>query len=211
MDKVALEILEKVNSFYSSSFSQLLTVTLGLVAFVGIFVPVLTTYYQNRNIKIEKDNLEAYIDNKIESVKLELLSEVRNELLSNLSDFEEKQKSEIEKVLAGVFHVQANHQISKGSYKNATNSILQSIDCCIAGKDELNLQRGLKLLINNCLPNITLEEEPNLGILEERISTLKIDMQPLNENGRYTDILNEIEKTHKSLQKKLSNQSVETA
>ncbi|WP_462172221.1 hypothetical protein [Pseudoalteromonas xiamenensis] len=206
MDKTALEILEKVNSFYSASFSQLLTITLGLVAFIGVFVPVLTTYYQNRNIKIEKENLEEFINNKLESIKLEVTKEIRDELLNDLSEFEDKQKSQIEKVIAGVFYVQANAQLNKGFYKNAADSLFSAIVSSIKGKDELNLLRAFKLLIDRAIPNITQKEEPDFVALEERIESIEKELAPLNANGRYSDTIRDLIKAKNVLIKKLTDQ-----
>jgi len=210
MDKFALEVLNKVDSFYASSFSHLITITLGLVAFLGVFVPVLTTYYQNRNTKLEKENLEVFIENKLSTIRQEVAFEIRDELLKNFESFEEKQKEELERVVGGICYVQANHQISQSEFKGAANSILGSISSCIKAKDECNLQRGLNMLANICLPNISSADDSDLEVLEEKIHKLRSDIKSLNSNGRYTDSINEIEKYHKALIKRLSESLTET-
>ncbi len=35
-----LQVLEKVNSFYTNSFSQLITITIAILAFSGIILPI---------------------------------------------------------------------------------------------------------------------------------------------------------------------------
>jgi hypothetical protein len=197
MDKIAFEILDKVDSFYSSAFSQLLIITFGIVAFVGVFVPVLVTYYQSRNIKIEKQNLEDHINNKIASIKAEITSELITELHKKLREFKKEQTEKTEFVVGGVLYVQAGLHINELRYNYATNSIISAIESCITAGDELNLSRAFNVLIDQCLPNIRIEEEPDLENLAKRIEIVNTSISKLNSSGRYTDLLNRLTKAHK--------------
>ena len=42
----SLKILESVNAFYSQSFGQLINITVAVLAFAGIVLPILITLYQ---------------------------------------------------------------------------------------------------------------------------------------------------------------------
>ncbi|WNF48117.1 hypothetical protein RHP75_06730 [Pseudomonas sp. SG20056] len=204
MDNIALEILAKVDAFYSSAFSQLLAITLGIIAFAGVFVPILTTYYQNRNIKIEKQNLEDYIANKVNNLKEELTLNLNYELQEKLAEFEKKQEAKTDKIIAGLLHVQASLQLSNSHFKHATSSIISSIERCISAGDELNLSRGFSILIEQCLPEIKPEEEINLENLAIKIEGIHNKMSKLNSGGRYSDVLSELKRAHKKTIVRLS-------
>lgn len=203
MDNVALEIIERVDSFYSASFSQLITLTLGIIAFAGVFVPILTTYYQNRKINIEKKNLEDQIKAHIEQLKEKIAEETKREMLQELARFEAKLEKASAGAIAGVLHVQANLHLGKSQYNSATNSILSGIENCILAEDELNLCRGIKMLIERCLPKLDKKEDPNLENLEVRISRLCDLISGLNANGRYTDMLADLQAAHKKTASRL--------
>lgn len=57
----SLKILEAVNSFYSQSFGQLMNITVAVLAFSGIVLPILITLYQKRLFKLE----HLAIENKL--------------------------------------------------------------------------------------------------------------------------------------------------
>lgn len=205
MDKFALEILDKVNGFYSSAFSQLVTITLGLIAFIGVFVPILTTYYQSRTMRIERETLEEYFLNRIKNIRNEIEVELEQKILSSLGEFEKDQERKFERVIAGVFHVQANFQIDRKSYKNATKSAISAIESCIKSKDELNLQSGIKLLLERCLPNLSAEQDIYVNELDTALTRVIKEVNSINENGRYQATLHNLEKVRRETITRLSN------
>lgn len=72
-----LVIVEKINSFYSSAFSQLITITVAMLAFVGIIVPILYYLYQQRLFKIEVSSIEAKMEDKLDEIKNELKNHLK--------------------------------------------------------------------------------------------------------------------------------------
>ena len=149
------------------------------------------------NIKIEKQNLEDHISNKINSLKSELITDLSNELQKKLEEFEKSQETKADRIVAGVLHVQASLQLSNSQFKNATSSIISSIERCISAGDELNLSRGFNILIEQCLPKIQPAEEPNLENLATKIEGINKSISRLNSNGRYSDVLSNLSKAHK--------------
>lgn len=75
MDETLI-VLEKLNQFYSSSFSQLVNMTIGLLAFVGVIIPVLIGLYQNKQFKQE----QSHILKALEESKLELIRHIESEV-----------------------------------------------------------------------------------------------------------------------------------
>lgn len=54
----SLDLLSKLDAFYSSSFSTLVTATLGIVAIIGVLLPIGITWYQNRTFRKIVDGLK---------------------------------------------------------------------------------------------------------------------------------------------------------
>jgi hypothetical protein len=77
-----IEIVDKVNSFYSGAFTQLITLTVAVLAFSGIILPVLIQLIQSRTFRSEQKNLESQISKQLSAVKTELLDEVEKKFES---------------------------------------------------------------------------------------------------------------------------------
>jgi hypothetical protein len=56
-----LQIIDKVNSFYSNSFSQLMTLTIAFLGFAGILLPIVLQLIQSRSFRLEERSLQGFI------------------------------------------------------------------------------------------------------------------------------------------------------
>lgn len=204
MDKFSIELLEKVNGFYATSFSQLMTITLGLVAFVGVLIPILFTFYHNRKVKLESELLQKHIEQKVLDAQAELMKHITQEVCSKFDSANSENDKRLHVLSAGLFHLQANFQIKNKSFKNATDSSFSAIFSCIEAHDELNLKRGLEVLMKRCLPFLTPEHAVNLKELDFNLSELIAALKGINENGRYTDTIFELSVAKHELLHKLS-------
>jgi len=211
-----LEILEKVNAFYSTSFEQLLVVVFGAIGLVGVIIPLLITYYQSRQFNIEKKSLENYID----SMKLDLMTSVKEEVTTELekekkllnraleenkeelSKSLESNKAELKKQIniakGGAFLIQANNQHDKNNFEDAIESSLDAIDNFIEAKDENNLQRVLRSLTETLLPKVNKNILISYPDSEERIKYICKNLSELNDNGRYIDSVKDLKLTLKN-------------
>lgn len=195
-----LEILEKVDAFYSSSFEALVTLTFSILAFAGILIPILIAYIQNRQLKIENTLLSKKLEEEVSK------HNAKNEALIKKSIQEEKAQieKEIESIKvelnkriagseAGLFHIQANHELD--SYpENAILSFCSSATRYMDSEDELNLQRVLNCIIKDCLPKINTDHlEDSQDILTD-LDNLLEKLSKNNPNGRYSDIISDIKR-----------------
>jgi len=64
-----LQILEKLNSLYSGAITQLISYTIGVLAFVGIVIPALMGILQSRQLKRDHAALTTYIENQISAAE----------------------------------------------------------------------------------------------------------------------------------------------
>ncbi|MFA0662455.1 hypothetical protein AB4619_25535 [Vibrio splendidus] len=209
MEKFSLELLEKVNSFYSDSFNQLITLTICLIAFIGVFVPLLFGYYQNRKSKLDIEALELKIVQTVADAQVELLEHIKHEIDASLKTLSDDNDIKIKSLYASIYHVQANTLINSGRYKDGGNSLITAIQSAIEAKDELNLGRQLNSLTNSVLPNLTLEEQPNIEAMENIVDKIEAHITDLNENGRYADAIRDLRIATKTAKQRLEKESKE--
>ncbi len=181
-----------------------MTITLGLVAFVGVLVPILFTFYHNRKVKLESELLQKHIEQKVSEAQAELMKYITQEVCSKFDSSCSESDKRLHVLSAGLFHLQANFQIKNKSFKNATDSSFSAIFSCIEAHDELNLKRGLEVLMKRCLPFLTPEHAVNLKELDFNLSELISALKGINENGRYTDTIFELSALKYELLHKLS-------
>ena len=202
-----LEILEKVNAFYSASFDQLLIIVFGAIGLVGVLMPLLITYYQSRQFNIEKKSLENYID----SMKSELISSVKKEVTCELEkekkllnkaiqdNKEELNKSlesnknilnkQIKMAKGGAFLIQANNLKDKKDFEGAVESCLFAIGDFIEAGDELNLQRAINITTDDIFPRLSKGILKRIPEMDEIIENTCKKLLELKGNGRYDDTI----------------------
>ncbi len=204
---VVTTIINNVNSLYSTAIGQLTSYTLGIVALVGVLIPVLVTVIQVRSLKAEKENLEAHISDEVDKAKLnikeEMLQEMKREIESVesklISSLEEK-LSEIEKKLAcaeaATSHLQGNDLTSRKLFALAAMDFCDATHQYLKGGDELNGQRTLRMLIEDCLPEM-FNTDFDDNIIDEKIDALIELLMENNSNNRYLDKIDTLKKARK--------------
>lgn len=194
-----LEILNTVNTFYSQSFNQLITITVAVLAFVGVILPILISVYQKRLFAIEHREIEQKLIVKIEAEfdkKVELLIEKhKEEMLAQEDVFDELKKDvtrKFNKLEGALLHVQAVN--TKGlAIVSAYRDFMDSAISYIEAENNLNLRRVLTQVIGECLPRITksdLEYDSELGKLHAKLIK---KLKSHNTNGHYTDLIDDLE------------------
>ncbi|MCX6834186.1 MAG: hypothetical protein NTW07_03470 [candidate division Zixibacteria bacterium] len=193
----SIQILERVHSFYSDSFSQLMLWTMALLAFAGILMPLWIQYVQNKASKLEKEVLESLMRTK--------MGEMRSELTNLLSTrFAEEEKRVVDlldsKVAEGIASVkrgvagakgglcnlQGRQHVTAGLYNLAIKDCMSAIEFYLDAQDELNLQVSLENLAINCLPKVSKTDMDREPEIESAVNSVIDLLKSHNENGRYT-------------------------
>ena len=215
-----IDIIQKVDAFYNSSWIHLMYIVVIMFGMVGIVVPLFIQWIQTKTLKKEKEEIKATLASEINiklkdqidlesnnqkeiiqshfkehETKIEQLTEMlKNELKSNIEktrlDFEKK----INDVFGGVFHVQGNMLIAREMYKDATDSfIIAGIYYCQCETEE-NLVRTIASLKNSCIPRLNkklIEDDP---LFQKQFDKLIKKINDINRGGRYTDDINQLKK-----------------
>ncbi|WP_417439756.1 hypothetical protein [Idiomarina abyssalis] len=189
-----LKILESVNQFYSQSFNQLVVITVAVLAFAGVVMPVLISLYQKRLFRLEHEEIQSHLKGELDSELAKAVDAVRKEYekkeaqyLLEIESLDEKLEKEIAGSIGGNLHVQGNMNLKDGQYLGAFSSFTRAAINHLKADKEANLRRALRLVSNNCLPKLNKTRlERDEGIIESYEELLE-QLSESNVNDRYKD------------------------
>jgi hypothetical protein len=198
-----LQIIDKINGFYSTSFSQLITITIAILGFSGIVLPIIIQFMQNRTFRIEQKFLQVQIDQEIKLATAELKTEISNlftkeketiqaQLKAELSLLKTSMENKFNVAQAGTFFIQAVNKNEKKQFAVAARDYAFAAEMFLKGLDDLNGQRAIKGLIEVALPKIdssSFDSEPQLGSSIEDLLKL---LGERNDNNRFQDTITSI-------------------
>jgi len=210
MDNVTLQILERLNALYTNAFSQLITYTIGLVALVGLLIPLVVTLIQNRAFRREGEAVTKGLQDEAKKIREELKLSLREELLKESGEIEKRftdiltQKDvaltkKIANADAGVFHVQATLNAERKLYFSAAVDYANAASHYLIGEDERNLRRVLAQ-VGRMLHLTNITDLKNDDEIEPTVKSLIKSLGANNINGRYADSIHDIEKAFKEAQ-----------
>ena len=205
----SLKILESVNTFYSQSFGQLINITVAVLAFAGIVLPILITLYQKRLFKLEHQAIQNSLAMEMEKRLEEGIKEIKAEYEQKETEFEDRISTMKESLMkdldatkGGVSHVQGNNELKQELFLMAFDSFVSASFSYTKSEDNLNLRRVLGIIDEQCLPKftkITIEEHDesfkNFEELQEKI-------REYDSNGTFADLIRKLNKTYNIAKKR---------
>ena len=163
-------ILERINALYAASFSQLITYTVGVVAFVGLLVPLMVTLFQRRQAAEDKAHFQRQINEELGVAKQELVKLVehaRQAIESQISIDLAKSALEAKATLlrqenysrAGLAHVQGTLFSTINHHAIALIHFARSVPFSVSAQEEENMRSALRM-INTCASKIIIPDIP---------------------------------------------------
>ena len=199
-----LLILEKVNQFYTQSFNQLVIITVAVLAFAGVIMPLLTSLYQKRLFKLEHDDIKKQVKNELMeefAIQVENIKKIYEEKDLSYQKKLEEIDSKIDKKIAGVsavtMHIQANISMRNNSYNSGFKDLISAAIGYIKSENEVNLRRVINLLINKCLPKLTKATVVSDDEATEKYEEFIISLLEVNQNDRYKDDIKNLKRQYK--------------
>lgn len=201
-------ILNNINSLYGN----LIAYTVGLILFVGAFVPAVISFFQRRQFSREYEEVSKKLSADVKAVVAEAEVTLKAVLQEDLARRVEELRKENEKAreqleqrlsiaLAGTFHNQANQEKDKlpalcvGSCKDALPLYLD-------GQDERNA-RSILAILNGAIGRLnkdTLADRPDV---EEEVKTIIDILKKHNVHGRYEHDIHAINEEMKLARKRV--------
>lgn len=199
----AVELLNKVTSFYELAWSHLLWFIGVAGAIIGIIVPIAIQVYQRRAFKLEESRIESRITERFLNEKSEMLSSVnerleeaiKNELAklqTKVDGIESNLTKKVNKTRGAVYHIQGNYLKSQGVESVAISSYISAAKMLYDADDEMNLQKALTC-IESCLQKLSNDKIEKYPEIEEETTNLIATLSEKNPNGRYSNYIRNLE------------------
>lgn len=147
----SIDLIEKVDNFYNNAWSKLVLFGSVLFVIVGVFIPLVIQWYQNRTLKLSEETLKNHL-------KKELKNELLVEIEKQFSENEKKLKTLNASANAKILFSQAKFSVEKNSYKGALGEVVTASISSLECNDFRTLQELLDFLLNSCLPYLSIEE-----------------------------------------------------
>ncbi|MDX6917583.1 hypothetical protein R9X49_20955 [Pectobacterium carotovorum] len=192
----ALEILEKVDSFYSKSFNSLLALIISIIGIAGIFIPLGISYYQAKLLRKQTIDLQERISNevseKLSDLKKSLYADNEKRMLSldgdlkkNIERIEKEYKIEIKSLrsesLARINHLSAATCLLNEVYGTSSSYYFDAALNYMDYSDHGNLRRVIFSLKDNDIfakippQNKTPELDKKYNDFINRLSSFNVD------------------------------------
>jgi hypothetical protein len=194
MDPVtSLDVLQKVDAFYSNAFTHLLVFISILGAFVGLVVPILWYFLQKRELRLQEAQLKTHMQAFIEDAKREIITNIEDRFEAGKKEFgelEERLQHNIDKyggrAMGSVLHLQGNSDMQRQMYVAAVVSYLEATYHYIKAEDMSNLIRVLGTLADTVFPKLT-KEDLDKELIQERFEPFLRTLGKLNDKGVFSD------------------------
>lgn len=196
----ALEILEKVDSFYSKSFYNLLLLVIAMIGLVGGLIPLGISYYQSKSFKFQmaksQEDIEHNFSQKLEELKGKLASENEEKMVElerkielMLKDIEKNTKNDVAKVkhqsLGLIFHTLAATCSYGESYRSASGHLLTAGSYYIDCGDGSNLRNVINELTKHTLAKTP--KDKDISILKGRYNKFINKMENYDKKNEYSN------------------------
>jgi hemerythrin-like domain-containing protein len=192
-----IELLNTVNKFYDQAFGRLLIITFGIVAFIGVVIPLAVGWLQSRSLRAEKNSLLNELKAELLSERSEAERKVTEEIKSQMDLFKKSYEERFVKIMdtikessasstARAHHLQGNANIEEASEAFGISDFCHAASNFFASGEEDNARRGIQLITQTCLPKLDsiLYKENNV---EECCNKLIEIIIKHNGNSRYAD------------------------
>jgi hypothetical protein len=199
-----LKILESVNQFYSQSFSQLIVITVSVLAFAGIIMPIFISMYQKKIFNLDHKLIESNLNSKINKLIKVKSEELNNEIESlhklyddKIDKLEESFNKKMHANMGSILHVQGFSYKSEKAYGNALDSFIKAAVHYIKSDNESNLRRVIDH-INLCLAQLNSKDFDIFDNIPNDFDNLIEDLNKYNENDRYRDDIQSMKRNMKA-------------
>jgi hypothetical protein len=188
-----IELINKVDSFYNSAWDKLIVSGSLALAVIGLLVPYLIQWYQKKNLKISEELLKRDIENQSLKLKSELLDDINKTLEEKIQEFETKLEKMQASTYARAHHLQANLQTDNGDFLGAYADYYYSAQEYLLCEDFVNLNIVLKIILNDCLPELSVEEINDVKISDGYdLEFLLENVKAKDVNGTFVSIVSQI-------------------
>jgi hypothetical protein len=185
-----IEIVDKIRQFYTDAWNMLMVYITILIAIVGVVIPLTIQWYQNKTFRLEEEKLK-------ESLIKENQAFIDKAINENMERITASLKQEIARSLTGALMVQTSFLWTEKRYLDALESGFSAIKSSLQSGNQANVQRSLRNVTRDILPNINKQQYEQQPYLKEKIGDIFKTLEAENTDGRYTDYVRDLQNAYK--------------
>ncbi|HQB08814.1 MAG TPA: hypothetical protein PLW37_03020 [bacterium] len=207
-----IDLIAKVDSFYNSAWNKLIIVGSVAFAIVGVIVPFVIQWYQKRTLKLSEEIMKKEFSEHKKILKEEIYKEVAHEIENKFEKYEKELRLANASANAKIFFSQGKFSLEKNYFSVALNEFITAAHSCMDGNDFQTLQKILKSILEDCLPNLSREEIDDLRISDNKdLNSLLVLLSQHDNSGVFQDVIGSIKvkitKLPKNIKDKPSEQT----
>lgn len=192
-----IDLLTTVNDFYDKAFSRLLITTFGIIAFIGVIIPIAVGWLQLRSLRSEKNSLLNELITELSSERQASERKMKEEVEAQIKlvkkDYEKQfieMAASIKKssasATARAHHLQGIATLEANLMDLGITDFSQAARQFFVAGEEDNARRAIAVICQQCLPKINAEQY-NDHEIEKACDDLISEVQKHNDNSRYHD------------------------
>jgi hypothetical protein len=187
-----IEVLEKLDIFYNNAWDKLIIYNAILLTIIGVIIPFIIQWWQNRNLKIKEDSLKKELNDlfvaKFKEFNEQIIKAVDEKFQLEVDDIK-KYQDNIKAGLEGShFHLQAN---SETESKDKMKSLIWAAQNYIKGGDFLNLIPVLEMIVTN-IPKLNKEDISEIYVEDADLEALIKTLDETENNNTYLHLIRKI-------------------
>jgi hypothetical protein len=144
---IEVSLLEQVEGFYSSAWDKLLISGMLVLVLLAVILPVV---FYAINFKLLGDRIKQ----RLETVKMELIADIRRENRDELAQVKQDFYNKSKALKSMSLHLEANNLLKDKKIEQAAANYLDAIRGYLHGKDYVNFRLLISTMIDRCLPHL---------------------------------------------------------
>ena len=139
-----IDYLNQIDSFYNSAWDKLVLTGSIVIGLVGIAVPILIQFWQQRNLETQEKNLKGAIERQIAKAKEELKDMIQDLIKKEVDSLGIKQEESFDNIEGKLLQIQGNLFYDKDN-KSALHSYVRAVRQYLKGNNAALLVRTLAM------------------------------------------------------------------
>jgi tetratricopeptide (TPR) repeat protein len=153
-----IDLVQKVDSFYNNAWTKLIFIISIGFTIVGVIVPLFIQWLQKRTLKASEDLLKKEIADKTKAIKDEISTNLKKEIEEKFKLYEKEIEITRASANAKLYLAEGKVKLSMNYYDKALSDFITASENCMKSDNYPSLNDALKLISEDCLPYLSMEE-----------------------------------------------------
>ncbi len=158
------DLVEKVDNFYNNAWTKLIFIISIGFGVVGIVVPIFIQWFQKRSLKASEEILKKEIATKTKDIQEEISTNLKKEIEEKFKLYAKEIEVTRASANAKLYLAEGKVKLSMNYHDKALSDFIMASENCLNSDNYPSLNDALKLIAEDCLPYLSMEEINDLKI-----------------------------------------------